>query len=66
MSAEDVKRVLESYQREHFPKGRCASAMFETGEVGGPETLVVILADPPSSSSESAPESPSEPARSGS
>lgn len=52
VTAEDVKQVLDAYQREHFPGGRWASAMFDTG-TDQPETLVTTrpapgVSDPPS------------------
>lgn len=40
-TAEDVKRVLEAYLRERFPKGRYASAMFDTGDPRYQEVLVI-------------------------
>lgn len=63
LTAEDVKNVLEAYQREHFPTGRCACAQFDTGPGRTPETLVIVL---PNSSASAEPESPSGPARSAS
>ncbi len=58
-TAEDVKRVLEAYQRENHPNGTCASAMFDVGAGLPPETLVILLPASPSTSSPS----PSEPDR---
>ena len=47
LSAEDVKQVLEAYQREHFPEGRCASAMFDAGALKPAEVLVVVVTSRP-------------------
>lgn len=57
-TAEDVKRVLSDYLRDNHPDGGWASAMFDTGEDGHPETLVAVTPSCPLSSSESAPQSP--------
>jgi hypothetical protein len=63
-TAEDVKRVMEAYQRDNFPAGRWASAMFDTGIVGQPETLVFTAPPcPRHSSAEGDVRSPSERAR---
>lgn len=43
ITAEELKDILAEYQRRHFPEGRTASAMFETGRGGQPEVLVVTL-----------------------
>ncbi len=66
-TAEDVKRVLLAYQHDNHITGRWASAMFDTGVPGVPETIVAVSPDPLcplSSSSESAAVSPPERARS--
>ncbi len=70
MSAEEMKSTLEQYQREHYPDGRVASAMFETGPGLPTETLVVLVTSSPSglrpSSASDVPEFRPEPARSAS
>lgn len=50
-TVDDVKRVLEAYRMEHFPDGKWASAMFDTGIDGEPETLVAVATETPLDSS---------------
>lgn len=60
VTAEEVKEVLLAYQRQHYPDGKCASAMFDVGIAGRTETLVVT---PHVSSGEPVPLFPAGPVR---
>lgn len=52
VTVEQVKAVLAAYQRDNFPQGKWASAMFDTGVDGCPETLTVIPTRPSSDQTE--------------